>query len=266
LRASAQILGLELEELPEWNCCGATFPLLVDNVLDLAGPARVLVAGREAGERLAVACTTCYNVLRRTNHALAVDDDMREKLNFFIEAEYGGDLQVLDVLQILRDEVGFDEIARMVTNPLTGLRAAAYYGCMVLRPAEEVAYDDPENPHVLDDLLSALGAETVHYPHKGECCGSYLSIVSSEITNTMARTILVSAQKNGAQLMVTNCPLCQFNLDRQQVEMGRRYAEYQPVPVLYFSQLLTVALGLETVNSGWAKHYVDPEPILAPFH
>jgi heterodisulfide reductase subunit B len=134
LRASARVLGLELVELPEWNCCGATFPLLVDNVLDLAGPARVLVAGREAGERLAVACTTCYNVLRRTNHALVVDEDRRDKLNFFIEADYNGDLQVVDVLQILRDEVGFDEIARMVTNPLTGLRAAAYYGCMVLRP------------------------------------------------------------------------------------------------------------------------------------
>ena len=265
LRASARVLGLELVELPEWNCCGATFPLLVDNVLDLAGPARVLVAGREAGERLAVACTTCYNVLRRTNHALVVDDDRRDKLNFFIEANYNGDLQVVDVLQILRDEVGFDEIARMVTIPLTGLRAAAYYGCMVLRPADEVAYDDPENPHVLDDLLSALGAETVDYPHKGECCGSYLSIVSSEVTNTMARTILISAQKNGAQLMVTNCPLCQFNLDRQQLEMGRRYADYQPLPVLYFSQLLSVALGLGTVDPGWDKHCVHPEPILAPF-
>ncbi|MGB9299440.1 MAG: heterodisulfide reductase-related iron-sulfur binding cluster, partial [Anaerolineae bacterium] len=96
LRASTRILGLELVELPEWNCCGATFPLLVDNVLDLAGPARVLVAGRDAGERLAVACTTCYNVLRRTNLALAVDDGKMEKLSFFIEADYEGDLQVLD--------------------------------------------------------------------------------------------------------------------------------------------------------------------------
>lgn len=265
LRASARTLGLELMELPEWNCCGATFPLLVDNILDLVGPARVLVAGREAGERLAVACTTCYNVLRRTNRALVTDDDRREKLNFFIEAEYDGELQVLDVLQILRDEVGFDEIARKVTNPLTGLRAAAYYGCMVLRPAQEVAYDDPENPQVLDNLLSALGAETVEYPHKAECCGSYLSIVSAEITNSMASTILVSAQKNGAQLMVTNCPLCQFNLDRQQPEMERRYADYRPLPVLYFSQLLSVALGLETVDPGWDKQCVPPEPILAPF-
>ena len=265
LRASTRILGLELVELPEWNCCGATFPLLVDNVLDLAGPARVLVAGRNEGERLAVACTTCYNVLRRTNLALAVDDERREKLSFFIEADLEGDLQVLDVLQILRDEIGFDEIARRVTKPLAGLKAAAYYGCMVLRPPGEVAYDDPENPHVLDDLLAALGAQRVDYPHKGECCGSYLAVLSPKTTASMVSTILVSAQKNGAQLMVTNCPLCQFNLDRQQAEMTRQHSGYRPIPVLYFSQLLSVALGLEAVDAGWEKHYVDPEPILAPF-
>ena len=265
LRASTRILGLELVELPEWNCCGATFPLLVDNVLDLAGPARVLVAGRNVGERLAVACTTCYNVLRRTNLALAVDDDRREKLSFFIEADLEGDLQVLDVLQILRDEIGFDEIARRVTKPLAGLKAAAYYGCMVLRPPGEVAYDDPENPHVLDDLLAALGAQRVDYPHKGECCGSYLAVVSPKATASMVSTVLVSAQKNGAQLMVTNCPLCQFNLDRQQAEMTSQHSDYRPIPVLYFSQLLSVALGLEAVDAGWERHYVDPGPVLAPF-
>ena len=262
LRASTQVLGLELVELPEWNCCGATFPLLVDNVLDLAGPARVLVAARETGERLAVACTTCYNVLRRTNHSLAADDDRREKLNFFIEAEYNGDLQILDVLQVLRDEIGFEKIARMVKKPLSGLKAAAYYGCMVLRPPAEVAYDDPENPSSLDDLLVALGAQTVDYPHKAECCGSYLAVVSAEAASEMTYTILSSAHNNGAKLMVTNCPLCQFNLDKHQAELSRRHSGFQSVPVFYFGQLLAMALGLDTLDFGWDKHYVDPQPIL----
>lgn len=262
LRASTQVLGLELVELPEWNCCGATFPLLVDNVLDLAGPARVLVAARETGERLAVACTTCYNVLRRTNHSLAADDDRREKLNFFIEAEYNGDLQIFDVLQLLRDEIGFEKIARMVKKPLSGLKAAAYYGCMVLRPPAEVAYDDPENPSTLDDLLVALGAQTVDYPHKAECCGSYLAIVSAEAASEMTHTILSSAHNNGAQVMVTNCPLCQFNLDKHQAELSRRHSGFQSVPVFYFGQLLAMALGLDTLDFGWDKHYVDPQPIL----
>jgi len=263
LRVSARVLGVDLVELAEWNCCGATFPLLADNVLDLAGPARVLVAAREAGERLAVACTTCYNVLRRTNLAIRADEDRREKLNFFIEAEYQGDLQVLDVLQVLRDDVGFEEIARIVKKPLTGLKTAAYYGCMVLRPTAEVAYDDPENPRTLDDLLLALGAETVDYPHKAECCGSYLAVISRDVAAEMTHTILSSAQSNGAQLMVTNCPLCQFNLDQQQMDMGRRHAGYQPIPVFYFSQLLGMALGLDTGDFGWEKHHIDPQPIFA---
>ena len=262
LRASAQALGVELVELPEWNCCGATFPLLADNILDLAGPASVLVAAREMGERLAVACTTCYNVLRRTNLAIQTDEDKRQKLNLFIEAEYEGDLQVLDFLQVLRDEVGFEKVARTVKRPLTGLKAAAYYGCMVLRPAPEVAYDDPENPRALDDLLIALGAESVEYPHKGECCGSYLAVVSAEAAAEMTYTILSSAQKDGAQLIATNCPLCQFNLDRQQAEIGRRHTRHQAIPVLYFSQLLGIALGLDADEFGWEKHRIDPRPIL----
>lgn len=263
LRASARVLGVDLVELPEWNCCGATFPLLADNVLDLAGPARVLVAAREAGERLAVACTTCYNVLRRTNIAIAADDDRREKLNSFIEAQYEGDLQVVDVLQVLRDEVGFEKISRMLKIPLTPLRAAAYYGCMVLRPEAEVAYDDPENPRTLDDLLLALGAEAVDYPHKGECCGSYLAIISADVAAEMTYTILASAQKNGAQLVITNCPLCQFNLDKQQLAIARWHAGYKPIPVFYYSQLLGVALGLDTADFGWERHHLDPLRILS---
>jgi len=165
-------------------------------------------------------------------------------------------------LQVLRDEVGFEKVARTVKRPLTGLKAAAYYGCMVLRPASEVAYDDPENPHVLDDLLMALGAASIEYAHKGECCGSYLAVVSAEAAAEMTYTILSSAQKNGAQLIATNCPLCQFNLDRQQAEIGRRHTRHQAIPVLYFSQLLGIALGLDADDFGWEKHRIDPRPIL----
>jgi hypothetical protein len=120
----------------------------------------VLIRARQAGERLAVACSTCYNVLRRTNRVIREDEDSREKLNFFLEADYSGDLEVLDLLQILRDDIGFDKIKEAVKKPLSGLKVAAYYGCMVLRPPDEVAYDDPENPRALDDLMTALGADS----------------------------------------------------------------------------------------------------------
>lgn len=262
VRDSAEALGIRLVELPEWNCCGATFPLLVDNLLDLAAPARVLASARQVNHRLAVACTTCYNVLRRTNHFLIQNHEKREKLNFFIEAQYDGSLEILDVLQLLRDEVGFEKIGSQVQRPLRGIRAAAYYGCMVLRPPNEVAYDNPEDPQALDGLLSALGAHIIDYPHKAECCGSYLSVLSPVTALEMSYSILASAAKNGADLLVTNCPLCQFNLDRQQLQLVEIRAGYRPIPVLYYSQLLALALGLQTDDYGWQRHHIDPRPVL----
>jgi heterodisulfide reductase subunit B2 len=263
LLAATHALGLELAELPDWNCCGATFPLLADNALDLAGPARILVDARKHGARVAVACTTCYNVLRRTNHILRADESLRDKLNFFIEADYTGDLEVLDVLQILRDDVGFDAVRRATIKPLSALKVAAYYGCMVLRPPLEVAYDDPEQPHVLDDLMAAAGAEPVVYPHKAECCGAYLAIKSPETTAELCRTISGSAQMGGANVIVTNCPVCQFNLDKQQETLSRRLGDFKPLPVVYYSQLLGLALGLDPSDFGFENHYVDPRPVLS---
>ena len=263
-RVSARELGLELVELETWNCCGATFPLLVDNMLDLVGPARVLVSARQEGQRLAVACSTCYNVLKRTNKVIRENPDSREKLNFFIEADYSGDLEVLDLLQILRDDIGFDKIKEAVKKPLSGLRVAAFYGCMVLRPPDEVAYEkDPENPRALDDLMIALGAEAVDYSHKGECCGAYLAVKSVEVTAEMSFAILDSAQQNGAELVITNCPLCQFNLDRMQKVMRSRHTGFQPIPILYFTQLLGIALGLDSKGFELDRHYVDPRPVLS---
>jgi heterodisulfide reductase subunit B len=262
LLASTAALGIELVEMPNWNCCGATFPLLADNVMDLAGPAHVLVDAWKEGDRVAVACTTCYNVLRRTNHVIRSDEAIREKLNFFIEADYTGALEVLDVLQIIRDDVGFETVAQAVRIPLTGLKVAAYYGCMVLRPPAEVAYEDPENPRALDDLSAAVGAEPVVYPHKGECCGAFLAIKSPETTAEMCYSILGSAGANGADIIVTNCPVCQFNLDKQQAALQERHTGFQPVPVLYYTQLLGLALGLDPSEFGFEKHYVDPKPVL----
>jgi len=262
VRASCAALGCNLVEIPDWNCCGATFPLLTDNMLDLTGPTRVLVAARKIGTQVTTACTTCYNVIKRTNAFLRRDEEAREKINYFIEADYQGDVEVTDILQVLRDQVGFDKIREAVKKPLTGLRVASYYGCMVLRPPQEVAYDDPEAPHALDDLMAALDAEPVDWPHKNECCGAYLAIKSEEVTREMVHTILASAQLNGAQVVVTNCPVCQFNLDRQQMRMTEQYASFQAIPVLYFTQLLGLALGLDGSDFGWEKHYIDPRPLL----
>jgi heterodisulfide reductase subunit B len=262
VRASMAAVGLDLIELPEWNCCGATYPLIIDNMLELAAPAHILVSARNQGSLLTTACTTCYNVLKRTTKFIREHPDERDRINTFIEAEYSGEVEVKDILHLLRDDVGFEAIRQKVQVPLKGLKVASYYGCMVLRPPAEVAYDDPDDPRSLDDLIAALGATSVDYPHKNECCGAYLAVKAPDVTREMVYTIVKSAQAAGAEAVITNCPLCQFNLDKQQSVMRQAHANYHAIPVFYFSQLMGLALGLDGSGYGWERHYIDALPVL----
>jgi heterodisulfide reductase subunit B len=231
-------------------------------MLELAAPAHVLVAAKDEGSTVTTACTTCYNVLKRTNRFMREHDEERDRITTFIEAEYEGEVEVVDIVHLLRDTIGFSTIEQKVQKPLKGLKVAAYYGCMVLRPPKEVAYDDPDHPQSLDDLMAALGATPIEFAHKNECCGAYLAVKDSSVTREMVYTILQSAKAAGAEAVATNCPLCQFNLDRQQAEMRRSHTSYQPIPIFYFSQLMGLALGLDASDYGWDRHYVDALPLL----
>ena len=261
-RETMGVLGVELVELTHWNCCGATFPLTVDNLLDLTATARVLADARAEGEQVAVACATCYNVLKRTNLVMRDDQEKREKINFFIEKDYTGNLQIKHLLEVLRDQVGFEAIHQMVKKPLAGLKVACYYGCMLLRPFDEIQLDDAENPQVMEDLFRALGAEPVLFPHRGECCGSYLAVKSADAAMEVSYRVLASARRAGADVVVTSCPLCQFNLDRRQEQMALAYGGYRPLPVLYFTQLMGLAFGLEPDGYELDQHRMDPRPLL----
>lgn len=261
-RASAKALGFELVELSEWNCCGATFPLATDNELALVGPARILLQAQQEGARLATLCSICYNVLKRTAGFLQENEEKRKRINLFVEDEYTGQVQVLHLLEILRDELGFEALGERVEKPMEGLRVAPYYGCLLLRPQDEIGLDDPDEPTILHDLLGSLGCEVVDFPHKAECCGSYLTVSAAAAAEELAYIILKSAQREGAEMVVTSCPLCQFNLDYRQAEMDRKHPDFAPLPVLYFTQLLGIALGLDSAGYGFGDHYVDPRPLL----
>ena len=269
-RAVAKALGLELEELQDWNCCGATFPLAMDNLLAMTGPTQVLVEARAHSDRLVTLCAICYNVLKRTNHFLQSDAEKRDRINYFIEADYAGDLRVQHFLEILRDELGFealkqrvDEARKETGKSLEGLRVAPYYGCLLLRPEKELQLDNAEDPRILEDLLQAIGCDPVDFSHRVECCGSYLLVTSPDLAADMSYAVLQSAARNGAHLLVTACPLCQYNLDHKQAEMARQHPGFTPLPVLYFTQLMGLALGLNSDDWGWELHYVDPRPVLA---
>jgi heterodisulfide reductase subunit B len=260
--ASCARLGIELVELGSWECCGATFPLAADNRMPLASPFRTLARARQTGLPLVTLCAACYNVLKRTDYAVAHDAEVQEKLEAFVELEYAGGHQVMHLLEVLRDAVGWSKLRSCVQTSLGSLPVAAYYGCLLLRPAKELGLDDDEAPRVLEDLVEALGGKVVAYPHRTECCGSYLGVRDPTSTLEAVRSILQSARAQGAQVLITSCPLCQYNLDTAQAHLADTDPYFRSLPVLYFTQLLALALGAGGSDLVLERHHVDPRPVL----
>jgi heterodisulfide reductase subunit B2 len=254
-RAVAKALQMELSELPDWQCCGATFPLSTDNSMALIAPARLLAKTEEAGGHATTLCAICFHVLRRTQNFLNQQPEVLERINWFTEEPYHGQARISHFLELLRDELTWDELKNKITRPLSNIKAAPYYGCLLLRPRDEIGLDDPESPSILHDCLSALGCETVSFPYQVECCGSYLAVSKPELPDTLAREIIASARKNGANAIVTACPLCQYNLDYAQ----RDGSPDESLPILYFTQLMAPALGLEESDWGLEGHYVKAQ-------
>lgn len=261
-RNCSLLLGFELVELPNWTCCGATFPLATDNLMALLPPARILARAKEQGEILTTLCAICFNVIKRTNHLLQRDGEKREKINQFMEMNYQGDLKVLHYLEILKQEIGFSTLKEKVKKPLNGIQAAPYYGCMLLRPFEEIGFDDKERPTLFEEFLESLGAKPIDFPYKIECCGSFQSVGSPEVATECAYRILTSAMKQGAEVVVSTCPLCTFNLDQKQSDILKTHLDFKTIPVLYFTQLLGVAMGLDPQALGFHQNAVDPIPFL----
>jgi heterodisulfide reductase subunit B len=266
----ARTLGVEMVELARWNCCGVVSPLATDDLFHHLAPIRNLIRVQEArergevqdGSRVVTLCSMCYNVLKRSNLLAKENPASLKTINDFMytEKDYDGGVEVVHLLQVLRD-IGFDKIKEQVRKPLEGLKVVAYYGCMLLRP-REVGIDDPENATIQEELLEALGAETVRSRYRMRCCGSYQTVRDKGIVAQTAYEILGRFQKEGAEVVVTSCPLCAFNLDGRQEEVLERYSEFKQIPVLYFTQLMALALGLGEECCGFDLNFVDPRPLL----
>lgn len=275
-RECAKVLGVELDELPIWTCCGAVFPLTTDTVMDILAPVRNLSYAGRMGDRVVTLCAFCYNVLKRANRVMREDPEKREKANLFLRADtdkreeiesftredYNGQVTVLHYLEMLRDIVGFDEMGKKVKTKLAGLRVAPYYGCMLLRPKDEMEFDDPERPTIFEDFLSALGCDVVDFPMKTECCGGFQVVNDEGIASACTRNVVGSAIKREADIIVTTCPLCRYNLDRMQEGLAGKVSGFRKVPVVYFTQLLGIALGVDGKYIYFSDNYVDPRPIL----
>ena len=237
-RASAEALGVTMTELPDWQCCGAVYPLAKDEIATKLSAVRALASAKAKGQDLLTLCSACHNVIKQVNNDMATDEDISSRANNYLKLDepYHGETKVLHYLEMLRDTVGFDNLAKAVKNPLKGRKIAAYYGCLLLRPGKVMQMDDPENPTILEDFIRALGAEPVLYAQRNECCGAYVALEDAAVPKKRSEIILENAKANGAELVLTACPLCLYNLKKNGGDA---------LPVMYFTELLAEALGVK---------------------
>jgi heterodisulfide reductase subunit B len=247
--------------------------------MNLVAPVRILRDLRDAGQQQVVTiCDFCYNVLKRANYTMRQDAVKRRRVNAFLnddqpkreylqhaeydKPDYSGEVRVLHLLEYLRDVIGFAALSERVSVPLDGLRLAPYYGCVLLRPENEIGLDNPENPSLVEDFISSLGAEPIWYPYRTECCGSYLSLSAPDSSTRLCHRIISSAQQNGADAIIASCPLCYYNLQTRQEAIARMFPGSKPTPVLYFTSLLALAVGVPARDQGFERHSIEVTPVL----
>ena len=255
-RRAADRVGFSLEEMPSWVCCGAIFNTAQDDFAARLGAQRNLVWASRLGDRLVTLCAACYNVLKRAGARLSdpAHAEERERVLQFLDEPYEREVRVLHYLEVLKNDIGWDAVREKTVKPLAGLKVASYYGCLMVRPAEVLDFDDPEDPQVMDDLMRTIGAEPVTFDFKAECCGGYLVVNRRDAARDASAKVLDNAKSWGAEAVVTTCPLCQYNLDRLRKPGG--------IPVFYFTQLLGLALGMPKEELGLDVNSGDPAGFL----
>ena len=241
-RKCAEILDVSLEEVEDWQCCGGVFTTSRDEVATKLSSVRALSAAKKNNNILVTVCSACHNVIKQTNHAMQNNKEFSDKVNRYMaeETDYLGEAEVYHYLEMLRDLVGFDTLKEKVVNPLKGKKIAAYYGCLLLRPNSVMRMDDPENPSIMEDFIKALGADPVIFAKRNECCGGYVSVESPELAKKSSNAVIENAKAQGAEMIITACPLCKYNLVKNGAD----------IPVVYFTELLAEALGVKEDTDG----------------
>jgi heterodisulfide reductase subunit B len=274
--AATRPFGVEFAEVDDWNCCGATEYIalnllaaytLVTRNLALTASMQGLEDGPYGERQLVAPCSACFLNLSKVERYLSDSPSLRAKVNEALAAggmhyEPGG-LRVRHLLDVVVNDIGLEAIAAKVTNPLKGLRVAPYYGCLIVRPAFQGVFDDHEYPTSLDRLLETLGARVVDFSMKAQCCGGHMTQISQPVALDMLRRIFKNAADSRADLIVTLCPMCQLNLDAYQGDVNRYFRTNFNLPVLYFTQLMGLALGIPAEELEIGKEFVDARPALA---
>lgn len=262
-QAVMKALGVRLRELEDWNCCGATAYMSIKELTAFTISARNLALAKKANLDVVAPCSGCFVGLSKANKYIKEFPDVREKVNSALSEaglQYDGSLKVRHLLDIIVNDVGIEKIRSMVKRPLKGLKVACYYGCQLVRPATPL--DDPEDPKHLEELISALGAEPIHYPMKVNCCGGSIMGTEEDVGKQLSHGIIDCAVKYGAECMVCPCPLCQMNLDAYQGKINRKYKKDLKLPILYFTQLIGLALGIAPKELGFGTELVSADEVL----
>ena len=236
-RLCAKALGVEMEEIENWQCCGAVYPMGTTEVATKLSAVRALDYAKHNGGKLLTLCSACHNVIKRTNEDMKNNEHMRTHANNYLKLDepYAGETEVLHYLEMLKTVVGFANIKKAVVNPIKR-EIGAYYGCLLLRPSGVMAFDNPENPTIIEDFIKAIGGTPVKYPFRNECCGAYVSLKNKDLPKEKSKKILQSAKEKGAKEVITACPLCLYNLQVNGENI---------LPVRYFTELLAEALGVQ---------------------
>jgi heterodisulfide reductase subunit B len=263
---STKKLGIELRELDDWNCCGATTYFHVDQLLAYTLVARNLAIAEREGLDLVAPCSACYKNAYFANKYIKEDADLAEHINYALEEDdlqFNGSIDVHHLMDVFVDDVGVEEIRNRIVNPLEGLKVAAYYGCQIVRPRKNG--NNIENPQFFEELVMAMGAQPVNFANRLRCCGGSLIMTSRHAALDMVRNILQNAVDNEADVIATACPLCQVNLECYQVQVNEEFGTSYSMPVLYFTELLGLALGSSPKELGMGKEFVSAMSFLSRY-
>lgn len=261
-QAVCRALGIQLLEIPDWSCCGASSAHSLNHDLGIGLSLRNLAKAEEMGLDVVTPCAACFSRLKAADAAVKKDPELGKSMAEKTGFHYRGTIEVLSLLEAV-DRLGAEPIQALVKRELSGLKAACYYGCLLVRPPDVVKFDDPEHPKSMDNIVTILGAEAVNWPYKTECCGASLSLSKSDLVVKLTHDILSMAKRSGANCIVAACPLCQGNLDLRQSQVEGVYGEKFGLPVFYFTQLMGLAFGLPENSLGLNKHMVTPGTVLA---
>ncbi|MEW5768211.1 MAG: CoB--CoM heterodisulfide reductase iron-sulfur subunit B family protein [bacterium] len=259
-REVCHALGIELAEIDDWNCCGATSAHSLDHRLALELSARNILLAQAERSDMAIPCASCFNNLKKASIELEKNPAFARRMSEITGVTYHRKLQVKNLLDVVAG-LDADLIKSKIVRPLKGLKVVSYYGCLLLRPPDMMKFDHPEQPESMDNLMEASGAEPVPWSYKTDCCGAGLTLTMTEVVVKLVGHILIQAKQAGANCLVTACPMCMANLDTRQAQAAEAAGEQFDLPVFYFTELLGLSFGMKG-QDWWKKHLVDPSNLL----